>query len=163
MGLVFQFPERHFLGSTVKEELTFGWPRGTQGQAKRMELATRLSSALEAVGMSLVRLDTPVRALSGGYQRRLALALQLMRGPQLLLLDEPLAGLDWRTRGELVPLLAKLKRERAVLVVTHDLRELLPAADFAWRMAPGGRLEPEDLGALAQRVGKEGALGGAAA
>ena len=45
-------------------------------------------------------LDTPVRALSGGYKRRLALAIQLVRDPHVLCLDEPLAGLDWKARAE---------------------------------------------------------------
>ncbi len=80
--------------------------------------------------------------------RRVALAVQLVRRPRLLLLDEPLAGLDWRTRGELVSLLAALKQECTVLVVSHDLRELAPLVDAAWEMQPGGRLVPADVGAL---------------
>ena len=51
------------------------------------------------------------------------------------------AGLDWRTRAELVPLLREVKRERAVLVVSHDLQELAPLVDHAWRMMPGGVLQ----------------------
>jgi energy-coupling factor transporter ATP-binding protein EcfA2 len=77
-----------------------------------------------------------------------ALAVQLARRPRLLLLDEPLAGLDWRTRGELVALLAALKRECTVLVVSHDLRELAPLVDAAWEMRPGGRLGAADARAL---------------
>lgn len=74
--------------------------------------------------------------------------MQLVRRPRLLLLDEPLAGLDWRTRGELVSLLAGLKQECTVLVVSHDLRELAPLVDAAWEMRPGGRLAPADVAAL---------------
>lgn len=66
--------------------------------------------------------------------------MQLVRRPALLLLDEPLAGLDWRTRGEVISLLAALKAECTILVVSHDLRELAPLVDAAWRMEPGGTL-----------------------
>ena len=52
------------------------------------------------------------------------------------------AGLDWQTRAELVPLLAKVKSERAVLIVSHDVKELAPVVDMAWRMLPGGQLQP---------------------
>ena len=64
---MFQFPERHFLGDTLREELTIGWPRGS---AARLAMAQRLGGALQAVGMSNVELDAPGRALSGGFQRR---------------------------------------------------------------------------------------------
>jgi ABC-type multidrug transport system ATPase subunit len=50
--------------------------------------------ALTSVGMAHIPLDTKIDSLSGGYQRRLALALQIVRMPSLLLLDEPLAGLS---------------------------------------------------------------------
>ena len=71
-----------------------------------------------------------------------------MRRPRLLLLDEPLAGLDWRTRGELIALLARLKQECTMLVVSHDLRELAPLVDAAWEMRPDGRLERSSVEAL---------------
>lgn len=60
---------------------------------------------LAALGLSHLALDSPAAALSDGYKRRLALAVQLTRGPQLLLLDEPLAGLDWRARADIAALL----------------------------------------------------------
>lgn len=64
---------------------------------------------LEAVGLADIPLQVKPWALSGGQQRRLALAIQLVRQPALLLLDEPLAGLDWRARKEVVTILRKLK------------------------------------------------------
>lgn len=79
---------------------------------------------------------------------RVALAVQLVRRPGLLLLDEPLAGLDWRTRGELIQLLKALKNECTMLVVSHDLRELSPLVDAAWEMLPGGQLVQADLATL---------------
>ena len=85
----------------------------------------------------------PVRSLSGGYKRRLALAIQLVRDPYVLCLDEPLAGLDWMARAEVTKLLANLRRERAVVVVSHDVEEIAPVADRAWRMGPGGVMRPE--------------------
>ena len=51
---------------------------------------------------------------------------------QILLLDEPLAGLDWQTRAEVATTLAELKRRCTVLVVSHDLRELVPLVSWSW-------------------------------
>jgi energy-coupling factor transporter ATP-binding protein EcfA2 len=143
VGLVFQFPERHFLGKNMLQELTFGWPQTNESFHERRRLALRLQEALAAVGMADFPLDTPVRSLSGGYKRRLALAIQLVRDPYVLCLDEPLAGLDWMARAEVTKLLANLRRERAVVVVSHDVEEIAPVADRAWRMGPGGVMRPE--------------------
>jgi len=140
VGLVFQFPERHFLGRTVLQELTFGWPASASAFARRRELALAMNDALHAVGMERVALDTEVRTLSGGYKRRLALAIQLVRNPAVLCLDEPLAGLDWRTRAEVTALLNDLKRDRCVIVVSHDVEEISPITDHAYRMEPLGKL-----------------------
>ena len=97
-----------------------------------------MNDALHAVGMERVALDTEVRTLSGGYKRRLALAIQLVRNPRVLCLDEPLAGLDWQTRAELTALLDELKRDRAVVVVSHDVEEIQPITDRAFRMTTHG-------------------------
>ncbi|MBD2139607.1 energy-coupling factor ABC transporter ATP-binding protein [Anabaena sp. FACHB-1237] len=127
-GLVFQFPERHFCGGTILEELRLGHP----------ELTTeRVKNALTEVGLDHLSLKTPPHALSGGQQRRLALAVQLIRQPNILLLDEPTAGLDWSMRKQLVNLLAKLKKHWTLLVVTHDAGDMLPIADSAWTLNHG--------------------------
>lgn len=127
-GLVFQFPERHFCGNTVLEELRLGHPEiGLE----------RINQALSEVGLSHLSLHTPPQALSGGQQRRLALAVQLIRQPHLLLLDEPTAGLDWSMRRQLVQLLGKLKSHWTLLVVTHDPSDLVSIADRSWSLDQG--------------------------
>jgi hypothetical protein len=72
--------------------LSLARPRGNDQMQYRRKLAEQLQAAMAAVGMAHIDINTPVDALSGGYQRRLALALQLVRLPSLLLMDEPLAG-----------------------------------------------------------------------
>jgi len=127
-GLVFQFPERHFCGSTILEELRLGHP----------ELgAERVKQALQEVGLEQLSIHTSPQALSGGQQRRLALAVQLIRQPPLLLLDEPTAGLDWSMRRQLVGLLAKLKQHWTLLIVTHDAGDLLAISDRTWNLDRG--------------------------
>ena len=127
-GLVFQFPERHFCGGTVLEELRLGHPELGSAQ---------VNQALTEVGLEHLSLYTPPQALSGGQQRRLALAVQLIRQPHLLLLDEPTAGLDWSMRQQLVSLLAKLKTHWSLLIVTHDPEELVAIADRCWTLEDG--------------------------
>jgi energy-coupling factor transport system ATP-binding protein len=80
----------------------------------------------------------------------LALAVQLIRGPLLLLLDEPTAGLDWSVRRQLIELLARLKSTWTVLVVSHDPEELSSIADVRW-ILQAGSLQPLPTDALLQR------------
>ncbi|GAB4211929.1 MAG: ABC transporter ATP-binding protein [Synechococcales cyanobacterium] len=127
-GLVFQFPERHFCGATLREELSFGHPQVTLAE---------MEAVLEQVGLAGVPLtDSPFR-LSGGQQRRLALAVQLIRSPFLLLLDEPTAGLDWSVRNQVVGLLATLKSTWTMLIVSHEPQELASVTDCLWRLEQG--------------------------
>jgi len=143
VGVVFQFPERHFLGDTVSQELAIGWPLQAGSQEQKL-YHQRLQAAAEATGLAGVDSRLPPWELSGGYQRRLAITVQLMRRPDVLILDEPLAGLDRETRQEVVGVLKKLKAAggMAILVVSHDIDELVPLIDETWEMKPGGVLVP---------------------
>ncbi|OEL27230.1 ABC transporter I family member 11, chloroplastic [Dichanthelium oligosanthes] len=134
VGIVFQFPERYFLADTVLEEVTFGWPRQKADLLFKEQLALNLQNAFNSVGLTTISLDEDPQSLSGGFKRRLSLALQLVQTPDLLLLDEPLAGLvdvvakfllqmsDWKARADVVNLLKELKKHHTILVVSHDLR-----------------------------------------
>ncbi|BAQ61638.1 iron(III)-transport ATP-binding protein sfuC [Geminocystis sp. NIES-3708] len=127
-GIVFQFPERHFCGRNILEELRLGHPELS---------AIRVKEALTEVGLDHINYDTPPHALSGGQQRRLSLAVQLIRQPNILLLDEPTAGLDWLMKEQLVNLLSRLKQHWTLLIVTHDASDLVDIADNVWRIEEG--------------------------
>ena len=110
-GMVFQFPERHFLGLNVSQELRLGHRRlGSDCQ----------DQVLQRVGLQNISRSTAPERLSGGQQRRLALAVQLLRGAEVLLLDEPTAGLDWSVRSDVLRLLSDLAQEQVLIVVTHE-------------------------------------------
>ncbi|XP_024310738.1 ABC transporter I family member 11, chloroplastic isoform X2 [Brachypodium distachyon] len=121
VGIVFQFPERYFLADTILEEITFGWPRQKADFLLREQLTLKLQNAIHSVGLNTISWDEDPQSLSGGFKRRLALAIQLVQTPDLLLLDEPLAGLDWKARADVVNLLKDLKKDHTILVVSHDL------------------------------------------
>jgi energy-coupling factor transport system ATP-binding protein len=134
-GLVFQFPERHFLGLSVGQELKLG---------QRRLSADNAEAVLALVGLGGLSLQQAPEQLSGGQQRRLALAVQLLRNPKVLLLDEPTAGLDWSVRRDILDLLAALAKERFLLVVTHEPELFEGVIDQGWRM-DNGMLSPLDL------------------
>ena len=110
-GLVFQFPERFFLGSTIGKELKFGYKSIKENKIRHV---------LNKVGLSKINLTTPPEKLSGGEQRRLAVAVQLLRNPNIILLDEPTAGLDWSMKNDVKDLLLRLSSENSIIVVTHE-------------------------------------------
>ena len=110
-GLVFQFPERYFLGLSVAQELRLGHKRLTTDEQ---------ISTLQKVELTNLDLKKAPESLSGGQQRRLAIAVQLLRNPKVLLLDEPTAGLDWSVRKGVIKLLEKLKDKQTILIVTHE-------------------------------------------
>ncbi|MBD1914508.1 MULTISPECIES: energy-coupling factor ABC transporter ATP-binding protein [Cyanophyceae] len=142
-GLVFQFPERHFCGHSLLEELRLGHPEMARNQ---------IEQALQAVGLEQLPLKAAPHALSGGQQRRLALAVQLIRKPYLLLLDEPTAGLDWSMRQQIIALLKQLKQNWTLLVVSHDADELADLADRCWHL-DHGRLAPVPTTTLSTTAG----------
>ena len=123
VGLVFQSPDDQLFSPTVYEDVAFG-PL-YQGLSE-VEVRQRVEQALAVVGMS----DYARRVshhLSVGEKKRIAIATVLSMQPELLVLDEPTAGLDPRARRSLIHLLGEL--EMTMLVSTHDMlmvRELFP-------------------------------------
>ncbi len=127
-GVVFQFPERHFLGLTVAQELRLGHRRLTTGAQ---------TQALQKVGLAQIDMRQAPERLSGGQQRRLALAVQLLRKPTILLLDEPTAGLDWSVRDEVLRLLSNLARDQLLIVATHEPELFAGWSRAAYRLDSG--------------------------
>jgi len=123
VGLVFQNPDDQLFSPTVFEDVAFGPLH--MGLSKE-EVTARVESALNAVRMSNYR-DRLSHHLSVGEKKRIAIATVLSMNPQILVLDEPSAGLDPRARRTLINLLRELPI--TMLVSTHDMRlveELFP-------------------------------------
>lgn len=123
VGLVFQNPDDQLFSPTVFEDVAFG---PLHMGLPEEEVRRRVDDALESVRMSTFK-DRLSHHLSVGEKKRIAIATVLSMSPQLLVLDEPSAGLDPRARRTLINLLRDLPI--TMLVSTHDLsmvRELFP-------------------------------------
>ena len=119
LSLVFQSAEDQLFCPTLAEDVAFG-PRnlGLRGPA----LEERVACALAVCGLSGLG-DRPVHRLSGGEKRRACIAGALAMRPRLMLLDEPSAALDLRSRRAVIGLLAGL--QAALLIASHDLEMVL--------------------------------------
>jgi energy-coupling factor transporter ATP-binding protein EcfA2 len=116
LGLVMQQADDQFLGRTVFEDIAFG-PRHRGADAETVE--RQVAAALDAVGFAIDEVrDRAPQEFSGGQRRRLALAAVLVLGCSVLVLDEPLAGLDPQARIEVVSLLTRLRLERGMTIIS---------------------------------------------
>ena len=126
VGLVFQFPEAALFAPTVEEDVAFA-PRRLG--LEEGEVRERVDGCLELLGASHLASRSP-HALSGGEKRRVAIAGVLAMGPEVLVLDEPTAGLDPATRDDLLGFVRSLRKAgTSVVVVSHDLDEVAEVAD----------------------------------
>ena len=140
IGLVFQYPEHQLFEETVEKDIAFG-PRNLGFSFKEIEARVKWA-------MDLVQLDyekfcnrSPFQ-LSGGQKRKVAIAGVLAMKPQVLILDEPSAGLDPMGRNQLLDLLINLNKEyqMTIILVSHRMEEVAALADRLWVMNEG-RLE----------------------
>jgi energy-coupling factor transport system ATP-binding protein len=134
VGLVFQFPEAALFAPTVEEDVAFAPRRLGLADA---EVAKRGREALGLLGAGHLAARSPF-ALSGGEKRRVAIAGVLAMGPEVLVLDEPTAGLDPATREDLLDVVRGLRDGGvAVVFVSHDLDEVAEVADRVCVMEAG--------------------------
>lgn len=136
VGLVFQYPEYQLFETTVIRDVEFG-PRNMG--LDNLEVERRSFAALKQVGISDDLLDVSPLTLSGGQKRRVAIAGVLAMEPEILVLDEPTAGLDPKGREELLELLSRLHQEKKVTIIfaSHSMDDVARYADRVLVMNDG--------------------------
>ena len=155
VGMVFQYPEYQLFADTVLGDVAFG-PRNF-GVAR--EDAYKLAkNALETVGLDFeqIKSKSPFD-LSGGEKRRVALAGVLAMKPQILVLDEPTAGLDPQGKREILSLVKSINKQKGITVVmvSHDMNEVYENADRVIVFRDGGvvyDLPPRQLFKLEDQI-----------
>ncbi len=128
VGLVFQYPEHQLFETTIFDDVCFG-PQN-QGLTKE-EAGLRAFEALRSVGLPEELYYQSPFDLSGGQKRRVAIAGVLAMKPEVLILDEPTAGLDPAGRDEILDLIARMHRERGmtVILVSHSMEDVAKYVD----------------------------------
>lgn len=128
VSLVFQYPEQQIFQITVFDEVAYG-PRNL-GLAEN-EVKIRVRAALQEVGLIPEDIiNTAPASLSGGMKRRIAIAGMLAMLPELLILDEPMAGLDATGRKLILEIIRERQLEqKSTVMISHDLKEIIHLAD----------------------------------
>ena len=128
VGVVFQYPERQLFAETVAQDVAFG-PRNLG--LSQAEVARRVESSLARAGLDLATVgEKSPFELSGGQQRRVAFAGVLAMEPEVLVLDEPMAGLDPAARSDFLELIDRLHRDGlTVVMVSHSMDDLANCCD----------------------------------
>ncbi len=128
VGLVFQYPEYQLFEETIAKDIAFG-PMNMGLSAE--EVAARVTQSMEVVGLDAALAEKSPFALSGGQKRRVAIAGVLAMQPEVLILDEPTAGLDPSGRDEILSYIAAYHRQTGatILLVTHSMEDIARIAD----------------------------------
>lgn len=136
VGIVFQFPEAQLFEETVERDIAFG-PKnfGVPEEAANLLAA----KTLEMVGLDKSYLERSPFDLSGGQMRRVAIAGVLAMEPEVLVLDEPTAGLDPQGRKEMMEMFARLHQENniTIVLVTHLMDDVADFADYVYVLEKG--------------------------
>ena len=136
VGLVFQFPEYQLFEETILKDVCSGPKNFGATEEEARDMAVKM---LKLVGLDESYLDQSPFELSGGQKRRVAIAGILAMDPQVLVLDEPTAGLDPQGAKEMMDLFVELNKtyHKTVLIVTHDMEHVLHSCDEVVVVAKG--------------------------
>ncbi|GAW99239.1 energy-coupling factor ABC transporter ATP-binding protein [Secundilactobacillus mixtipabuli] len=136
VGMVFQFPENQLFEETVIKDIAFGPQNFGVSEADALVLAKRMA---QEVGLDESLLNRSPFDLSGGQMRRVAIAGVLALEPEVLVLDEPTAGLDPRGRLEVMQLVTRLREEQGltIILITHQMDDVANYADHVIVMGHG--------------------------
>ena len=123
VGVVFQYPEQQLFADTVYNDIAFG-PKNMGLTEKEIEL--RVNTAAELVGLSKELFDKSPFMISGGQKRRVAIAGVIAMEPDILVLDEPTAGLDPKGRDEILKAITKVHKQMnmSVVLVSHSMEDV---------------------------------------
>jgi energy-coupling factor transport system ATP-binding protein len=145
VGLVFQSPESQFFESFVGDEIAYG-PK----QFKFDDVRVKVKDAMAMVGLDFEGYkDRRLETLSGGEKRKVALASTLVLQQDILLFDEPSAGMDPQSRRELLILFEKLQRQgKTIVISTHRLEELARISSDITIMKNGQVYQTGDTGSV---------------
>ncbi|WP_404406785.1 energy-coupling factor ABC transporter ATP-binding protein [Jeotgalibacillus malaysiensis] len=158
VGIVFQFPEQQLFEETVMKDICYGPMNFGVSEA---EAKKRAAFWLKEVGMPEEVLEKSPFDLSGGQMRRVAIAGVLAMEPEVLILDEPTAGLDPRGRREMMEMFYRLHKERGItlVLVTHSMEDAARYADKVVVMHKGRKVHeaaPRDLFSDSARLAEWG-------
>lgn len=136
VGIVFQFPESQLFEETVARDIAFGPQNFGVSEEDARKLAEK---TLTLVGLDESYLERSPFDLSGGQMRRVAIAGVLAMEPEVLVLDEPTAGLDPQGRKEMMEMFARLHRENnmTIVLITHLMDDVADYADFVYVLEKG--------------------------
>ncbi len=142
LGIVFQFPEMQLFEQTVEKDIFFGLKQYKLTYDKKYK---RAKEALELLGLDFDKIkDKSPLALSGGEKRKVAVAGILVCKPKYLIFDEPIAGLDYKSRDSFMKLLWALKQNgTTIIIISHNTDYLAEYADRILVM-DGGKIILDD-------------------
>ncbi len=128
VGIVFQYPEHQLFEETVKKDISFGLLKLGISQN---EIDERVMAAIQSVGLDESVLEKSPFEISGGQKRRVAIAGVVAMMPQILVLDEPTAGLDPKGRDEIFGYITKLHKESnmTIILVSHSMEDIAKLAE----------------------------------
>lgn len=157
VGMVFQYPEYQLFAETVKDDVAFGIKNFMPDKSEE-ETTLMVKEALELVGIDYVSVkDKSPFELSGGQKRRVAIAGVIVTRPEVLVLDEPAAGLDPKGKRDFLRLLCDLHKKfvKTVIIVSHDM-DLIAEYCTGVAVFDGGKVvatgTPKEIFSDAERI-----------